>query len=108
MTGRSQTAHAAEAPVAFHHMRRLVEDVDALEARALAHREVVGVVRRCGLHRTRAEAAIHVEIGEDGYLAPHDGKVDRLAHEVLVALVFRVHGNARVAEHRLRARGGHH
>ena len=89
-------------------MRRLVKDVDALEAIALAHGPVVRVVRRRGLHATGAELPVHVPVGEDGDLAVHERQLHGLAHEVREPLVFGIHGDARVTEHRLGTRRGHH
>ena len=100
--------HAAERAEAVHHVRGLVEDIDALEAVALAHRPVVRVVRGRGLHAAGTELPVHVPVGEDGDLAVDERQFHRLAHEVLEALVLRVHRHARVAEHRLGARRGHH
>ena len=105
---RLVAVHAAEAAEAVDHVRRLVEDVDALEAVALAHGPVVRVVRGRGFHAAGAELHVHVPVGEDRDLAVHQRQLHRLAHEVLEALVLRVHRHARVAQHRLGTRRGHH
>ena len=101
-------AHAGELAVAFHHMRRLVEDVDLLKPVALAHGEVVGVVRRRHLHEAGAEARINVEVAEDGNLAVDDGQLHRGADELLLVVVLRRNGHTSVAQHGFGARGGHH
>ena len=88
-------------------MGRLVEDVDLRQVVRLAHRVVVRVVRGRHLHEAGAELGVDVPVAEDGYLAVHDRQHDGLAHELLLLGVLRAHGDAGVAEHGLRAGGGH-
>ena len=99
--------HAREFAEAIDHDRMLIEDVDLIEIVALAYGIVIRVVSRRYLHTTSTEFFIHHEIGNDRYLAVHDGKHDRLAHQVLIALILRADRDARIAEHGLRARSGH-
>ena len=66
---------------------------------ALAHGEVVGVMGGSDLHETGTETRVDVEIGEDRDLAIHDGQHDLRAHELILVVVFRGYGNARVAQH---------
>ena len=101
-------AHAGELAIAFHDVRRLVEDVDLLQAVALAHGEVVGIMGGSDLHETGAETRIDVKIGENGNLAIHDGQHDLRAHELIFVVVFRGYGNARVAQHGFRTGGCDH
>ena len=98
--------HAGELTVAVHDDGVLVEDVDLRQVVGLAHGVVVGVVRGRDLHEARAEVLVDVVVGEDGDLAVHDGQHDRLAHERSLLGIRGTHGNARVAEHGLGARGG--
>ena len=100
-------AHPGELAVAVHHDGVLVEDVDLLEVVGLAHGVVVGVVRRRDLDEARAKAGVHVPVGEDRDLAVHDGQAHHPAHELGLLGVLRGDGDARVAEHGLRARGRH-
>ena len=82
-----------------------VEDVDLLELVALARREVVEVVRGRHLHGAGAELRVDEHrVGHDGEGAVDERVLDALAVERGVARVVRVHGDGRVAEHRLRAR----
>ena len=100
-------AHARELAVAVDHVRRLVEDVDLLEAMRLAHGIVVGVVGGRDLDEARAEARIDVPVGEDGDLAVDDREHDRAANELDLLGVLRGDGDSGVAEHGLGARRGH-
>ena len=73
---------------------------------ALAHFEVVRVVAGRNLDAARAELHIDVIVAENRDFAVHDGQDAGLADQVLVALVVRVDGNARIAHKGLRAGGG--
>ena len=75
---------------------------------ALPHRVVVGVVRRRDLDDAGAEVLVNVVVGNNGDFAPHQWQRDRLADQVLVALILRVHHHRHVAQHRFGSRGGHH
>ena len=68
--------------------------------------EVGEVVRRRDLQRAGAELRVDALVRDDLELAPQQRQGGRLADDVLVALVVGVHGHGRVAEHRLRPRGG--
>ncbi len=84
------------------------ENIDLRQVMPLANLEVVEVVRRRDLHRARALLGIGVLVADDRDLAPHQRQDHVLADQVLVALVLRVHGHRRVAQHRLGPRGGDH
>ncbi len=86
--------------------RVLAQDVDHGQAVALAHLEVVEVVRRGDLHRARALLGIRILVGDDRNAAADDGQDHVLADEMLVALIVRVNGDRGVAEHGLGPRGG--
>ena len=73
----------------------------------LAHRVVVGVVRRRHLHEAGAEAGVHMPVREDGNLAVDDGQHHSLADEGLLVGIGRRDSNARVAEHGLGTRRRH-
>jgi hypothetical protein len=64
-------------------------------------------VGRRHLHHAGAELAVDVFVGDDGDVAVHQRQLHRLADQVAVALVFRVHHHGDVAQHGLRPRGGH-
>jgi hypothetical protein len=81
-------------------------DVDRAQAMALADLEVVEVVRGRDLDRARALLRIGVFVADDRDAAADDRQDDVPAHQVLVALILRMNGDARVAQHRLRTRGG--
>ena len=77
---------------------------DGRQAVPLTDLEVDGVVRRRHLQRAGPEVLVDRLVGHDRQLAVHDRKDGRLADQVLVAPVGRVHGHAGVGEHRLDAR----
>ena len=104
---RLVAVHAGELAVAFHHMGRLVEDVDARQVVALPHAPVVGVVCGRDFHEAGAKLGVDDEVLEDGDDAIDEGQADLRAHELLLVGVFGRDRHARVAEHGLGARGGH-
>ncbi len=84
-----------------------VEDVDELQPVPLARLEVLEAVPGRDFHRAGAELRIdQLRIGDDGELAPEDRMAHVLADHRLVARIVGVHRDGRVAQHRLRARGG--
>ncbi len=102
---RGEAIHAA---IFF---RRVVVDL-RVERQDHARRElvaradlpVVEIVRRRDLDRAGAEFAIDVFIGDDRNLAAGQWQRQHLADQRLIALVFRMHRDGDVAEHRLRTR----
>ena len=74
---------------------------------ALAHLEVVRVVRGRDLHGTGAERGVGVRIGDDRNAHAVDRQHDLFPDDRAIALVVGVHGHGHVAEHRFRAGGGH-
>ena len=82
-----------------------VEHVDQRQIVAPSHLEVVEIVRGRNLDRTGTFLRIGIFIGDDRDAAS-DQRQDGIApHEVPVARVVRMHGDGRVAEHGLGARG---
>ncbi len=75
---------------------------------APAHLEVAGIVERRDLHQAGAELAVHRGVGHERQPAADQRQHRRLAVEMGVALVVRMQGHGRVAEHRLRAGRRHH
>ncbi len=90
------------------HVRVVGHYIDLGEVVALAHEEVVRIVRRRYLHDAGAEFAIYVVVGDDGYLAPRQRKHHGLPDEVRIAVVLRIDGDRRIARKRLRARRRDH
>ena len=95
--------HARVLAGTLEHLARVADDLDLLEVMALAHLKVVRIVRRRDLDGARAEVLVDVLVGEQRDAAADDRQDQRLA-DVLVTLVVRMDGDARIAEHRLRAR----
>ena len=94
--------HAGELAVAIHNVCRLIENVDLRQIVRLAHGIVIRVMCRRDFHEASAVVCIDVPVGEDRNLAVHDRKHHGLADKLLLLGVLRRHGNARIAEHRLR------
>ena len=86
--------------------RLLVEDVDRLQAVALAELVVVRVVGRCDLHRPGAEGAVDVVVGHDRQSPTQEGQDDLAADEVAISLVVGMDRHRGVAEQRLGTGGG--
>src|SRR5690606_13622921 len=84
-----------------------VQHADDGKLVALAHGVVVGVVRGRDLHHAGAEGAVDVVVGDHRDLAVAQRQPNVLAHQVAVALVFRVHHHGDVAQHGFRPGGGH-
>ena len=88
------------------HLRALIHHVNLRQVVALAGGEVVGIVRGRHLHRSGAEFRLRELIRDDGDLAIHQRQQRTLAVQMGVALVFFIHGDGGVAQHRLGPRGG--
>ena len=84
----------------------LGHDVNHRQIVALAHGIVVEVVGRRDLHATGAFLRIGVMVGNDGDTAVHQRQHHVLANQVLITLVFRMHGHGRVTEHGFRPGSG--
>ena len=104
LAGR-ETLHAAEGlgrNVAHVGVGR--HDIEGREAGTLTDLEIVRVVRRRDLDHARAEVGVDELIRNHRDRATGQRKLDLDTHEPLVALVSRVDGDTRVAEHRLGTR----
>jgi hypothetical protein len=109
MTRPKSSASQPSAKSAFplsHMAARVVMTLIARRPGALAHAPVVEVVRRGDLDRARALLGVGVGIGDDRDAPPDERQADGLAHEMGVAAVVGMDGDAGVAEHGLRARRG--
>ena len=82
-----------------------IEDVDLRQIVAAADLKVVEIMCRGYLDRARARFRIRMKVTNDRNTATDKRQHDILADQVLVARVFRVHGNGGIAQHRFRARG---
>ena len=85
---------------------RGIEDVDHAQPGAAADLEIIEVMGRGDLHRTGALFRVRVAVGDDFDLSPGDRQDRVLADDVPEAFVVRVHRNAGIAQHGLRARCG--
>src|SRR5690606_27470445 len=84
-----------------------VQHVDQGQVVALAHFIVVEVVGGGDLDAAGTEFPVNIFVSDNGNQTVDDGQVNVLADQVLVALVFRMHGHGGVAQHGFRTGGGH-
>ena len=98
--------HAGVLAAVGGHVGGLVQHLHDGQVVALAHLEVVGVMRGGDLHHAGAELHVHVGIGDDGDLLVQQGQQHLLAVQVLVALVVRMDGHGGIAQHGLGTGGG--
>ena len=98
--------HAAELAISFHHMGGLIENVDFLQVMSLAHSPVIRVMRRRNLNAARTKLRINMPVGENGDLTADNGQRNGLAHQLRKTFILGVHGNACIAQHGFRTRGG--
>ncbi len=90
------------------HFPGVVDHPHNLEPVPPADFKVIRVVRGSNLQGPGAKFLADVSVGDYGNPAVHQRKNDFLPDEFHVPLVFRMHGNGGIAEHRLRPRSGHH
>ena len=83
----------------------VVHDVDLRQVMALAHLEVVRVMRRRDLHRACTELFIYIVIRHDGDLSVYQRQDHIFPNDVLVSLIIRVYRDGSIAQHRLRTCG---
>ena len=91
---------------AVYYLAVLVDALDLRKVMAQADLIVVGVVTGRHLDGAGAEAQLDIIIRHDGELAPDERKNGVLADKMPVLFILGIDGNAGIAEHRLRARGG--
>ncbi|MDQ1094644.1 hypothetical protein QE400_004057 [Xanthomonas sacchari] len=84
------------------------EQVDHRQAMPHADLVVVEVVRRGHLDHAGAERAVHVVVADHRHAAAGQRQGHRLADQVRVARILRVHHHRGIAEQGLRAGGGDH
>ena len=89
------------------HLGVLVDHFNLRQVVPEAGLEVVGIMRRCHLHRAGAELRLRQFVRDDRDLTIHQRQHHMLAVQMRVALVLRIHRDRRVAQHRLRTRGRH-
>ena len=85
-----------------------IEHIDQRKIVPLADLEIVEVVRRRDLHRAGAFFRVGVFVADDRNAAADQRQDRHLPDQMFEALVFGMHGDRRVAEHRLGPRRRHH
>ena len=87
----------------------VADHVDELQVMAVSALEIVGIVRRRDLHRSRSEVHVHQNgVRDDRDASPIDRVDHVLSVQVLVARIVGVHRHGRIAQHRLQTRRRHH
>ena len=84
-----------------------VENVDQRQVVALAHLEIVEVVRGGDLHRAGALLGVGVIVADDGNPPPHQRQNDMAPDQVFQLFILGMHGDRRIAEHGLGTRRRH-
>ena len=99
--------HTLIGAAVFIDLAVVADAADDLQIVAQAHLKVVGVVSGSHLHRAGAEVHLGVIVCDNRDFLIDKGQNDRLAHDVLVALIVGVDAHAGVAQHGLRTGGRH-
>src|SRR4051794_29857987 len=81
------------------------ENVEGIQSMPPPDLEIVEIVRGRDLHRAGALLGVGVFVGHDRDGPSDEGQDGAAADQIAVALVVRVDGDARVAQHRLGPRG---
>ena len=84
----------------------VVQHVDHFQIMAAANLEIIEIMRRRHLHRTRALFGIGIVIRHNDQAAPDQGQNGVLAHQILIARVIGVYRDGGVAQHGFGPRGG--
>ena len=101
-----EAIQARKAACRFVHAAVLGHHRDQRQVVALANREVVGVVGGGHLDAAGAKLDVHVVVGDDRDLAPHQGQCEGLAHQLGIAGVLGIHCHGRVTQQGFGAGGG--
>ena len=97
----------AELVAVESHIRRGIKHVDHAETAALAHFEIVEVMGRGDLHRSRALFGISVTICDDLQPATNNRQNGVFADHIGKALIIGMYGDTRIPQHGFRPRGRH-
>ena len=76
----------------------IVHDVDLRQVVTFSDFKVVRVMCRCDLNRTCSEFFVYIFIGDHRNLSVCERKLQHLADEILVALIFRIYGNSSITQ----------
>ena len=74
---------------------------------ALAHLKVVGIMGRGDFHASGSKFLVHIRVSDNRNFPVCQRQLKHLAHDVLIALVLRVHRHSGVSQHGLRPGGGY-
>ena len=83
-----------------------MHDADFLQAMALSHLKVIGVMGRGDLHAPGSKLLIHIRICHHRNLTARERQLKHLADQILIALILRIHRHRSVSQKSLRAGGG--
>ena len=87
--------------------RIVIHDVDFWKAVSLSYLKVIGVVGWCDLYAAGSELFIHIGICNNRYFPVCKGKLQHLANQVLVPLIFRIDCHSSISKKSFRSGGGY-
>ncbi|MPM74158.1 hypothetical protein SDC9_121143 [bioreactor metagenome] len=87
----------------LRHVAVLVNDLNEFKAVAHAHLKVIGIVGRGDFDAAGAKLPLDIVVSENRNFAPDQGQDGGLADIGSIPCILRVHGDAGIADHRLRA-----
>ena len=69
---------------------------------ALSNLEVIGIMGRCDFHAAGSEFLVHIGVCNHRDFTVRKRELQHLAHDILIALILRVHGYRGIAQHGFR------
>ena len=76
----------------------IIHDVDLFQIVTASNLKVVRVMGRCDLYTSCSEFFVYIFIGDHRNLSVCERKLQHLADEILVALIFRIYGNSSITQ----------
>ena len=78
--------------------RIVIHNVDLFQIVTASNLKVVRVMGRCDLYTSCSEFFVYIFIGDHRNLSVCERKLQHLADEILVALIFRIYGNSSITQ----------
>ena len=76
----------------------IIQDVDFFQIVTASNLEVIRVMSRCNLYTSCSEFFVYIFIGDHRNLSVCERKLQHLADEIPVALIFRIYGNSSITQ----------